>query len=348
MNGKPFPLLFLLCGLVLSGADQVSASPGVETRFLDEQARQLFVAGRYDAALSTFLELQRATPSAEGAYNVAVCAELASNLRLAFLFLDEYFRLAPSGHPFAPDARKRKEALSRELALVLIESTPPGATIYVDREELGSYGTTPQTVVVDQGEHEIILRLDDFESKASRVVAQLGQIANLNAALVHETGFLAVSSNVPAFEIIVNVSGRQEKLRFGKNRVDTGAVTVTVSASGFRSEREQIVLAPGDERSLHLNLKRLPLPTGRLLVDAGEYSAKIFVDGQYRGQTPATVPSLPLGVHRLRVEAPGFSPRSSKFEVEKGRASYQRIDFELPEKNSKSRNPGERRFIRGR
>ena len=50
------------------------------------------------------------------------------------------------------EAERRIQAMRERLALVRVESDPPGAAIYVDRKELGSHGLTPRTIVVPEGE----------------------------------------------------------------------------------------------------------------------------------------------------------------------------------------------------
>jgi serine/threonine protein kinase len=47
-------------------------------------------------------------------------------------------------------------------------------------------------------------------------------------------------------------------------------------------------------------------PTGGIIVMSMPGQARLFVDGQAYGNTPASVPGLSQGVHTIRVEAPGY------------------------------------------
>jgi hypothetical protein len=51
---------------------------------------------------------------------------------------------------------------------------------------------------------------------------------------------------------------------------------------------------------------REPGPTGSILVSSVPVGARLFVDGQAYGTTPASIPGLLQGGHTVRVEAPGF------------------------------------------
>jgi hypothetical protein len=51
---------------------------------------------------------------------------------------------------------------------------------------------------------------------------------------------------------------------------------------------------------------RAAAPTGALFVVSIPASARLAVDGQAYGSTPAAIPGLTPGPHRVRVEAPGY------------------------------------------
>ena len=43
--------------------------------------------------------------------------------------------------------------------------------------------------------------------------------------------------------------------------------------------------------------------------------ARLFVDGQPYGSTPAAIPGLTQGAHTVRVEAPGYKPWEGRVAV---------------------------------
>src|SRR5262245_39767440 len=46
---------------------------------------------------------------------------------------------------------------------VKVDSAPPGATVYIDRKELGPVGVTPWTAKLAKGDYTIILELDGYQ-----------------------------------------------------------------------------------------------------------------------------------------------------------------------------------------
>lgn len=47
-------------------------------------------------------------------------------------------------------------------------------------------------------------------------------------------------------------------------------------------------------------------PTGGIFVTSTPSQARLIVDGQVYGSTPASIPGLTVGAHTVRVEAPGY------------------------------------------
>jgi hypothetical protein len=54
--------------------------------------------------------------------------------------------------------------------------------------------------------------------------------------------------------------------------------------------------------------RRVSAPSGQLLVRSQPAGALVLIDGQLRGETPATVRDLALGRHAVRVARPGYAP----------------------------------------
>lgn len=59
-----------------------------------------------------------------------------------------------------------------------------------------------------------------------------------------------------------------------------------------------------------------------------QYWATLYVDGEQRGQTNATVPDIPAGPHEIRLERPGFKPITDTVVVKPGPAEPFRYELE--------------------
>jgi hypothetical protein len=61
-----------------------------------------------------------------------------------------------------------------------------------------------------------------------------------------------------------------------------------------------------------------PGPSGGIFVVSTPAQARLFVDGQPYGNTPASIPGLSQGAHVVRVEAPGYRPWEGRVAVVAG------------------------------
>lgn len=124
-----------------------------------------------------------------------------------------------------------------------------------------------------------------------------------------------------------------------------GVYAVTITRPGFQPVQEQISLGASQPvASLSVDLRRegsgpapapepaAPVrepsttapeptapadarPTGGIFVTSTPSQARIFIDGQAYGNTPAGIPGLSPGAHTVRVEAPGYRPWEGRVAV---------------------------------
>jgi hypothetical protein len=312
----------------------VAASPGGETRYLDEQARELFHARHYEEALQRFLWVSRVTPSASAAYNVALSAERAGDEVLSFSSLQDYFLLAPENHPTFLEAVELSHQLTKRLALVEVVSTPPGATIFVDRKDLGAYGTTPTTIAVVPGEHQLILESPDHLADETSIVAHSGEASTVTRKLDPELVLVKLGANVADARFFVTLQGQTWERPSGTHRLPRGFWTVRAEAKGYAPQEVQLSTSMSSkqpataeeqpEQVIELRLTPVPPPYSRLLIDTGGPAAQVEVDGRLRGETPLVL-RVPAGKHRIRVTSKGYLPRSIDMQALPHRAHYRQL-----------------------
>ena len=127
---------------------------------------QALVKRDYEKALSWYFLSNRLVPNRNVLFNIARCFEALNRFDEAFRY---YFELTGAGLA-ADDAREVKHALARltpKVALLTVISEPPGADVYVDREDLGSRGRTPLTLAVSPGAHTVLLKRRRASATAS-------------------------------------------------------------------------------------------------------------------------------------------------------------------------------------
>src|SRR5438132_1553317 len=89
--------------------------------------------------------------------------------------------------------------------LMVIESSPQGATIYLDGKEKGPFGTTPWSGAV-AGEHTISIEKRGYKVAEKRLAADPSKLTVLSFVIAEEDylGWLEIKSNVPGADIFLD------------------------------------------------------------------------------------------------------------------------------------------------
>jgi len=309
------------------------ADTAAQSRFHDQRARRFYQQGRYEEAIQEFFLVQRLVPSSLALFNIGLCFRQLGRESEAFLAMSEYLASLP---PDDPDDGRRAQAeqllerLAPEVARVRVESDPPGAEIFVDGVENGSYGHAPRLIAVRPGPHSIILRHPGYRPSTVPVEVAAGDEAEVVATMTPLVGTLAVNA-LPAGEVrVVDPEGTvvaQGDTPFEAD-VRPGTYAVEVARPGYRTFRD--LARVDEERTTELTpaLRRLPRPTGRLTVTSNVDGAAVFVDEAPVGFTPLILPAVDAGAHDLRVEADDRQPFEGGFEVTPETPSWATVTLE--------------------
>jgi outer membrane receptor for ferrienterochelin and colicin len=264
-----------------------------------------YEVGDFKGALEHFLLSNRLVPNRNVVFNIARTYEQLKQLPDAY----RYYVLALEGE-MAPQSRKRVEdALARiapNVAVVRVESDPPGATIFIDRRDLGPRGNTPRALGLPPGKHKVTVDLPGYEpAEQEGVELKVGTVAPVTFKLVQIVGTVHVEGSPVGASVHldradgpvactipcdVTIPPGQRLLVVTKEGYDSSTVPVDVPARGRVTTR--IALAT---------------QTGNVLVSADVKDALIEVDGQPSGFTPAVL-NVAVGRHKIRVAQSGFRP----------------------------------------
>ena len=97
--------------------------------------------------------------------------------------------------------------------------------------------------------------------------------------------------------------------------VGTGAHLLRVEKAGFAPLVRRLVIVPG--KSLE-PIELTPLPTGSVRVETTPLGAEVWVDGEWRGISPLTVPGLGAGRHRIRLRLTNHVDKQVAVEIRGG------------------------------
>ena len=193
---------------------------------LADEAEVLFELGveaqrraDYLTALERYLASNRLVPNSNVAFNIARCYELLDRHAEAFRYYSDYL----TGELSAEDRTLATAALDRlrtRVAILRVESDPPGATIFLDRRDLGARGRTPRELAVAE------IRLDDEESEVVGLIpATIPAVPGNHTVIVTAPGHTTVRSTT---EVRARETTRVEVVL----ALETGSLVVDAEEAG--------------------------------------------------------------------------------------------------------------------
>ncbi|RYE93340.1 MAG: PEGA domain-containing protein, partial [Myxococcales bacterium] len=283
-----------------------------------------FLAREYRGALEYFLRSNRLVPNRNVVFNIARSYELLGQLNDAF----RYYTLALEGET-DETARRAVEgalnALRSRVAVLEVVSEPPGATIYIDRKDLGARGVAPRSLAFGAGTYRVLASLPGHaDATPVEVKLELGKSTRVKVALTRLLGTV-IFEGAPAGSRARIDGGDEVPLEGDALAVPPGRHQVVLRAPGYQDdphlveiEADQTIRQPA----------RLQPQLGSVIVETDERDAQILIDGRPVGFTPSVVAAA-VGQHQLQLRLPGFREVRRTIEVSPGEPL--RVEAELRE-----------------
>ena len=283
-------------------------------------AAERYAKGEFRDALEHFLASNRLVPNVKVVFNIARTFEQLGQFADAHRYYTE--ALAGESDPARIAAIKAAiQKIAPKVAVLRVESNPPGATIYVGRKDLGSQGKAPRALAVPPGQYQVIAELEGYETQVSAVVdAKLGGETVVPITLTRITGAVVVSvTGAPG--AVVHIDDEKSPAACTapcKIDLSPGLHTLYFEREGFQAPPRQInVVARGEAK---VTGALAPI-TGSLLVSADERDAIVEIDGQKRGFTPTPSLVVPVGLRKIKVTLRGYVPVEREVEIKSGEQS---------------------------
>jgi outer membrane receptor for ferrienterochelin and colicins len=318
-------LLLWLGSAGASGAEEAAAPAGGqadEAQFHFLRGNRAYQERRFEDALASYYLSNRLVANRNVQFNIARCLERLGR------YAEAYRAWSTLLDPSLPE-HERKAAqdavneLRPHLALLDISSSPPGATIYAGRRDLGALGVTPKSLALAPGPTKILLERDGYRAIELAAEPVLGTERKLTASLERIYGELEIR-RVPAAAEIRRDFLDGELLRRGPGviRVLPGPAVLFVSAPGFRSGRMMVNVLPDTRVPVDALLAPAEPPTGALVVRCNIPAALIRVDGKEAGFAPAVIDGVLSGPRRVEIVAEGRNPFVTTVEVKQSERSF--------------------------
>ncbi|TMQ06317.1 MAG: PEGA domain-containing protein [Deltaproteobacteria bacterium] len=201
--------------------------------------------------------------------------------------------------------------------LIVIESDPSNATIYLDDKRKGPFATTPWSGTLE-GDHKVIIEKRGFTVIEKPVSADPTKLFVLAAAMSQQSflGWVDITSNVPGADIYIDdkTVGSVGRTPLSQN-IKPGKHTFWISADGYDEYRQEVEVIPNETHAIKAQLKGSPV--GKLnITGMGIEDATIVVDGKVLCERGPCLKSLQQGEHTITVTRPDFKPYSKRVTIQ--------------------------------
>jgi hypothetical protein len=201
--------------------------------------------------------------------------------------------------------------------LVVIESEPSNATIYLDDRKKGAFAQTPWSGTLE-GEHKIIIEKRGFMVSDSTIAADPSKLFVLRAVLGKEDfmGWIDITSNIPKSEVFIDDKsvGAVGTTPFSQY-VKPGKHTFWITTEGYDEYKQELEVLPGGTHEIKAQLKGSPV--GKVnIIGLGIEDSTIYIDGQLACERGPCLKSLPQGEHTITVTRPDMKTYSRRVNIQ--------------------------------
>ncbi|MEZ4299522.1 MAG: PEGA domain-containing protein [Polyangiaceae bacterium] len=270
-------------------------------------AAEAYSKGDFRLALEHFLVSNRLVPNRNVVFNIARTYEQLKR----FADAHRYYVDALDGETNQQTIATIQDAVKRiapNVAVLRVESDPPGATVYIDRKDLGSRGTAPKPLAIAEGKYRVIVELEGYEpATVEGVEAKIGSETKVPFKLSRIVGTVEVTVDGAPNAAVHLDDENSAPVCTAPCTFETppGRHLVYFSREGFQATPRQINVVAKETVKAAAILTPL---TGSVVVQADERDAVVEIDGKPAGFTPAVIQAVSVGKRTVTVTLRGYAP----------------------------------------
>ena len=194
-----------------------------------------------------------------------------------------------------------------------ITSSPEsGAEVYID-DETTPLGTTPFTTrPIKKGDHKFRIQKADYETKTfNHIVHDDGSTLPLNINL--KPNYAIVKINIPD-GCSLYINKELKGVGSWQGRLSEGLYQIEASKQGHTPSSQTINVKRGQEIDVNI---QAPTPIyGSLNINCLPVGSRVYIDGQFMGESPCILNSILIGSHTLSIENDGYFKIDKRIEIE--------------------------------
>ncbi len=201
-----------------------------------------------------------------------------------------------------------------------VVSEPLDAEIFLNGV---SYGTAPK-IIRDLlvGSYELELRKPSFGIYRTNIEVVEKQMNEVNGVLT-SMGVISVSSTTPEAGVYLNGDYRG-MAPATLTDLKPGTYKIEVKKAGYDTFTKSVYIEPGSKEQLNVTLSEA---ASSITVNSSPSSAKIYVDGNYRGLTPQRIDGFSAGNYDLELQRDGYKPVKRRLYIKSD--EHRKMNFDL-------------------
>ena len=186
--------------------------------------------------------------------------------------------------------------------LVIIHSSPEGAEVEIDG---ASKGRTPLLLTdLKVGEYMVSLKKIGYVDKKVDLKIEDRIPKKISIDLTSDSAKLILKSIPSGAAVAVNGLARGST-PVTVERIPAGETKVEFTLEGCEPYSRTVKLAAGETQEMNAKLREIP---GQIKVVSIPASARIYMNNQFKGESPVTITNLAPGDYRLRAELTAHKP----------------------------------------
>jgi hypothetical protein len=330
-----------------------TADPALqEAKAAFEEAQTLYTKEQFEDAASKFMVAFDKKPFSSFLFNAAVAHEKALRYQKAIDAFQRYLEIETQARD-AAEVKARIESLKAVLAahaadgnatpekvaaqalpaiatkgLVIIDSKPTGASVYLDDKAKGVFAITPWQGSLEPKRTKLLLEAKGFKPEERDINPRTDKILEIFISLSeqHFLGWIEVISNVPGADVFID---RQEIGAIGRTpytgHLKPGKHTLWVQKAGYEVAHKDVEVEPGTATTHTVNLELVSYGTLKAGSKASE-GGKLFIDGVQVCTLPCEQQLKP-GEHVLQVQKEGMENYDGRLAVNRAEATFMDLGY---------------------
>jgi hypothetical protein len=219
--------------------------------------------------------------------------------------------------------------------LVVIDSKPQGATIYLNDKRSGPFGQTPWHGSLESKPVRLILEAKGYKGEERAISPRSDKLIDVYIALSeeHYLGWIEITSNVVGADLYID---RKDIGAIGRTPftgdLKPGQHTIFLEKFGYQPVQQVIDVPPGT--ATQHNLVMQPSQAGWVTITGRTTAgARLIIDEKPVCNTPCRAEVAP-GKHKILVERKGFEDYETELEI--GRGVDNSIDVQMSPRPSRT------------